>query len=93
MPYYKWSFRGLGGLPLLSTLAGDLEYLISSGNTSGDVSQKAEMIESVCSAIAEELRSQSLSDLQNAEMEQQAYALNDTVADHNIRNLHILHGV
>ena len=33
MPYYKWSFRGLEGLPILGDLTGDLEYLISSGNS------------------------------------------------------------
>lgn len=93
MPYYKWSFRGLKDLSRLSRLAEDLEYLISSGNTAREVQRKGEMIEQICAAVADELRTQSLTDLQGAEMEQQAYALNDTVADHNIRNLHILHGV
>lgn len=93
MPYYKWCFRGLRGLPILSTLAEDLEHLISTGNTATEASRKAARIEQICAAVADELRAQGLTDLQNAEMEQQAYALNNTVTDHNIRNLHILHGV
>jgi len=50
-------------------------------------------MEHICVAVAGELRAQGLTDLQNAEMEQQTYALNDTITDHNIRALHILHGV
>lgn len=93
MPYYKWCFRGLRGLSQLSALAEDLEYLISSGNDPQEAQKKTEMIERICVAVADELRVQGLTDLQNAEMEQQAYALNDTITDHNIRNLHILHGI
>lgn len=93
MPYYKWSFRALKELPRLSNLAENLEYLISSGNTDREAKQKAETIERICAAVADELRLQQLTDLQNAELEQQAYALNDTIADGNIRNAHILYGV
>lgn len=93
MPYYKWSFRGLRELSRLSELAAPLETLISSGNTPAEAKQKLHLIEAVCAAVAGELRAQSLTDLQNAEMEQQAYAVNDTVTDHHIRNQHILYGV
>ena len=93
MPYYKWSFRGLQALSRLNTLAEDLEYLISSGNTPREAECKTARIEQICTAIAEELQTQGLTDLQNAELEQQAYAVNDTVTDHTIRNLHILYGV
>ena len=93
MPYYKWSFRGLKGLPRLDTLARDLELLISTGNDAPAFKEKLQRIETICAAIAGELRSQGLTDLENAEMEQQAYALNDTVTDHTLRNSHILQGV
>ncbi len=93
MPYYKWCFRGLQRLSRLGDLAKDLEELISSGNADQTAKQKAEKIEEICQKIADELRAQNLTTLQNNEMEQQAYALNDTITDSNIRNLHILHGV
>lgn len=91
MPYYKWSFRGLKDLPLLSQQAKPLEYLITTGNTPEQAKEKAVLIEQICAAIAEAV--QPLTGLQSAEPEQQAYALNDTITDHQIRNLHILHGV
>lgn len=93
MPYYKWSFRGLRNLSRLKELAVDLEYLISNGNTAEEAKKKMDMIECICAAIAAELRAQGLIELQSTEMEQQAYALNDTITDPNIRNLHILQGV
>lgn len=93
MPYYKWSFRGLKNLSCLQELARDLEYLISSGNTAGEAEKKTALIEKICAAVAGELQAKHLTTLQTPELEQQAYALNDTISDHNIRNLHILQGV
>ena len=93
MPYYKWSFRGLKSLFRLGTLAKDLEYLISSGNTAPEAREKAERIETVSAAIAAELGDQELTSLQAAELERQAYAVNDTITDHTIRNQNILLGV
>ena len=93
MPYYKWSFRGLRQFARFAAWAQDLEYLLSSGNTAEEAEKKAGTVERICMAVAEELRAQGLTDLRNAEMEQQAYAVNDTIADHNMRNLHVLYGV
>ena len=89
MPYYKWIFRGLRDLPRLSTLAEPLEGLISSDNCQPE--KKIAIIEEVCAAVAAE--AQDMTGLSTLEMEPQAYALNDTVSDHNIRNLHILQGI
>ncbi len=93
MPYYKWSFRSLRGLSRLSELFDSLEYLISSGNHSFEAQQKSETIERICTAISDEMRKQSLAVRPDAEMELWAYAINDTISDHRIRTLHILHGV
>ncbi len=90
MPYYKWSFRTLRELPLLSNLGELLEYLISSGNGEDDAKKKKEIIESICVSIADELKTQDLTCLIDGEMERQAYTVNDTIKDNQIRNMHIL---
>lgn len=90
MPYYKWTFRALKDLPLLSSLAGDLESLISGGNQAHEGKAKSQKIEQICAKIAKTLNEQGLSLCPTAEMEQQAYAVNDTIIDDHIRNLHIL---
>ncbi len=91
MPYYKWCFRGLRELPVLSNLAKELEYLISADKK--DVNGKTEAVEKVCSLIVSELKAQGLTASDSAEMERQAYVINNTVSDNNIRNLNILYGV
>ena len=93
MPYYKWSFRGLEGLPILGDLTGDLEYLISSGNSTDEAEKKTAIIEDICVKIADVLKTQGLTEKVGAEMEQQAYAVNEKITDHSIRTLHILYGI
>ena len=90
MPYYKWSFRALKGLPKLGLLADRLEYLISSGNSPSEAAKKQAEIEDICAVIAQELRSQGLTALEGAEVERQAYIVNDAINDSCIRNLNIL---
>lgn len=93
MPYYKWTFRALADLPSMSELYSPLEYLISSGNGEADAEKKQEIIEKICSEIAEKLRADGLSAYAGNESEGHAYAVNDKIADSEIRNLHILAGV
>ncbi len=93
LPYYKWSFRALRELPMLSECADDLEYLISSANTPQEVAKKTEIIEEIAQKLCEELRREGLSDRRDAELEANAYAVNDRIADESIRNLHILYAV
>lgn len=93
MPYYKWSFRALEKLPLLSVLSQDMEYLISSGNTRAEADKKAEIIERICSDIISEVKNQGLSDFSGDTAEGHAYAVNGRITDSGIRNLHILFAV
>lgn len=93
MPYYKWSFRALRELPLLTELHKPLEYLLSSGNTAPEAEKKAEITERICCQIAQELRRQGLSQFPGSEAEGHAYGVNDRIGDAAVRNLHILYGV
>ena len=70
-----------------------LEFLISSDNREDTVEMKNEIIETVCKMIADELQWQQLTTCAAAEMERQAYVVNDRIADGEIRNLHILSAV
>ena len=93
MPYYKWTFRALKNLPYLSHLADDLEYLMSSANTSAEAKKKVAVIEKICTCIADSLRLQSLTEYGGNEAEGHAYSVNNKIKDGNIRNLHILYAV
>lgn len=91
-PYYKWTFRALAELTVLSELYGELEYLISSANGEA-AGRKAEIIEGVCARVISELRVQELSGAACEEIEAHAYAVNDKISDGGVRNLHILYAV
>ena len=93
MPYYKWSFRALGRLPLLSDLYTNLQYLISSDNSEASSKKKIEEIEYISSRIISELRIEMLTEFQGVELEGHAYSVNGKIANANIRNSHILFGV
>ena len=93
MPYYKWSFKALSELELLSHLGSDFEYLISSSNDDGDIENKMNVIENICEEITEELKRQFACDISGSEMEKIAYSINNNVVDGNIRNENILFAI
>ena len=93
LPYYKWSFRALRGLPLLSELAIPLEYLISSGNTREDFPKKTAAIEKITSAAIDLLRKQNLTQFPGDAAEGHAYSVNNQIIDPTLRTQHVLFAV
>ena len=90
-PYYKWSFRALRSLPLLSELSSPLERLLACGEEAADEAEG--IIEETAEAVCRVLRAQGLSTLAGSELEAQAYAVNDGIGDGQLRNLHVLAAV
>ena len=92
-PYYKWSFRALRELPLLSSFAQPLEWLLTTPNDGETAAQKAACIERLAAEVIVELRLQGLSGADGADLERHAYVVNDRIGDAAIRTLHILAAV
>ncbi len=93
MPYYKWSFRALKDLELLSELHDTLEYLISSENTEKESRLKIEVIENIASLVIKELENQSLTRASSNNLVNHAYSVNDRIKDAKIRNLNVMYAV
>lgn len=93
LPYYKWSFHALRDLDLLSDLYEPMEYLISSGNTSGEAETKQKIINGIFADVIAELRAQALTDFTDDTAEGHALSVNRRITDGNVRNLHILYGI
>ena len=89
-PYYKWAFRAMRGLPRLSLLAELMEYLLTTDNDGEMAAEKEKVIEGVAADVIAELRRQRLTKVDCDDLENHAYAVNDSIADGDIRNLHIL---
>ncbi|MBQ7106025.1 MAG: DUF4037 domain-containing protein [Clostridia bacterium] len=93
MPYYKWSFRALTEMENNFDSAQKLEFLMTSGNDSKMAKNKAEIIEKLCTDIVKELNKQGISNSSTTELEQQAYSVNNSISDNEIRNEHIFYAV
>ena len=93
MPYYKWQFRGLKGLDILSELSFALEMLILTGNGSLATDEKSERIEFVAGMIIEELMNQGITSAICGDLSKHALSVNDYVSDGDLRNMNILSGV
>ena len=93
LPYYKWSFRALRDLDILSDLYESMEYLISSGNASGEAEKKQRIINKIFADVIAELRNQGLTDSGGETAEGHALSINRRIADSEVRNLHILYGI
>lgn len=90
MPFYKWGFRAMRGLPKLSVLSDTLEYLLSTPNDSDTAQDKAFLIEETAGAVIGELRAQALTEATCGDLEKHAYSVNDGINDPETRNLHVL---
>lgn len=93
MPYYKWAFRGMRDLPVLSGLEKTFEMLLTTPNDEGNVLTKANAVEDAAGMIIAELKKQMLSEADCGDLEKHAYSVNDSVKDNNLRYMHILAGV
>lgn len=93
LPYYKWSFRAMRALPKLSLLAETMEYLISTDNEPTLAASKYDMIEDAAADVIDELNAQGLTKAICGDLEKHAYSVNDSIADGDVRNLHILAAV
>ncbi|MBR5345657.1 MAG: DUF4037 domain-containing protein [Clostridia bacterium] len=93
MPYYKWSFRALRALPILSLHAELMEYLLTTDNCPEMAEEKQDVIEGMAVDIIDELQKQKLTEAVCGDLEKHAYSVNDSIGDAEIRNLHILAAV
>ena len=93
LPYYKWQFRALRGLPLLGGEAETLELLLTTDNGREMARAKQELMENLASAIITALQDRELSEAVCGDLEKHAYSVNDRVADPELRNAHILTAV
>lgn len=89
-PYYKWRFRALKELTVLSELALPLEMLLTQRYDEKNANERIEAIDFISFEIAKELMKEKISDAICNDLEKHAYSVNDRIKDGDIRNLHIL---
>ena len=92
-PYYKWCFRALRALTDLALDAEIMEYLLTTDNSEDMREEKLDAIEGIAADVIDTLLKQELTSAICGDLEKHAYSVNDSIADPEIRNLHILAAV
>ena len=92
-PYYKWAYRGMRDLPILSELEMTLSGITELGNSKNEASEKAEIIDDIAKMINDELRAQGLSKATCNNFETHAYSIMDSIKNPEIRSLHVMEGI
>lgn len=107
MPYYKWMYRGLEGLPVLQNALPLLKELAEtecqkrawSGLRPRDWNpyvnlrdRKVELIEKICGMVAEELEKQGLAARAGDYLEVYTWEIMNKIKDPGLRNYHVMVG-
>lgn len=92
-PFYKWAFRGMRELPLLSELEIPLVSLIETDNGKRRAEQKLEIVEGINAEIVKTLKTKGFSSATGEGLESHAFSVTDGIKDSSLRNLHIMEGV
>jgi hypothetical protein len=92
-PFYKWAYRAMRALPLLSSLEAPLTALSTMGNTPEEARAKSESMEEICALFTQQFTALGLSDAEGEDIERHARALQNAIADTTLRNLHIMDGI
>jgi hypothetical protein len=93
MPYYKWAFRGMRDLEILSGLEEPFVFLLTTGNDKELALKKANTVEEIAGAMIAELTHQGLTEAVCGDLEKHAYSVNDSIKDTKIRYLNIFAAV
>lgn len=89
-PFYKWAYKSLRELPVLSEIEQPLIFLTENGNDKATASAKAEIIDDIAALIIKELQKQDLTDATCNNLETHTYSVNYKISDGEIRNLSVI---
>ena len=92
-PYYKWCFRALRMLPVLSIEAELIEYLLTSDNEGENAEEKYRIIEGIAADIIDVLIQNRMTRATCGDLEKHAYSVNDSIDSSSLRNMSILAGI
>lgn len=93
MPFYKWIYRGMSELTVLSDLGSVLCYLTESANGKNETNVKNELISDVVFSVSSELLRQGLIADASQSLEVSSYEVNSKINSPSLRNESIFAGM
>jgi len=91
-PYFKWSFKAMRSLEILSDMTAPLEFLLTADNDGDGRRIKLDIIEDISLAVANEIKRQELADCKDGYLEPYGFAILKKIKNAELRNMHILVG-
>ncbi len=92
-PFYKWAYKGMRNLEILSDLEFSLTGITELANDGVQAKDKAEIIEDISKLIISEYKKQGLTKATCNNLETHAYSIQDGIKNANVRNMHIMEGI
>ena len=89
-PYYKWIFRGMDSLSVLSDMKEPLSFLLLSDNSDGGIVLKSQIVEDICANIISILKDQGLTDSGSMYLEEHAYEVRERIENQKLQSMHIM---
>jgi hypothetical protein len=93
MPFYKWIYRGMSELTVLSDLTDVLAFLTETGNSEKEANAKKGIISDLVRAVTGELSNQGLTKKRYQSFEESAYEVNSKIKSPELRNKSIFSGM
>jgi len=90
MPFYKWAFRGMDGLPRLGNVKTMLERLTALPDNGDEAEAKVRLIEEICIKIRDELIGQGIISGSDAFLNSHARQVMEKITDPQIRRLPVM---
>lgn len=92
-PFYKWAYRGMRSLKILSELETSLVSLTELDNEDFKADAKLSSMEEICALIVDKLRQQNLISSSGYDLQHLSLELQNKISDTSLRNMHILDGI
>lgn len=92
-PFYKWVYRGMRDLPLLSELEFAFTGLTELGNSLKESREKREIIQDIATMITDEFKAQKITDATCNNLDTHAFSITDKIKNPELRNMNIFEGV
>lgn len=92
-PFYKWAYRGMRDLKILSDLETSLSFLTECGNSKNEAKLKNEIIADISDKLVAEFKAQKISEVDDENLDRHALNINGKIKDANLRNSSIFVGL
>ena len=92
-PFYKWVYKAMRNLPILSNLEQPIVALTELSNGEIEFAAKKESIEEISALICSQLKALGFCSFDEPNLEKHAFCIQNKIKNSTLRNMHIMDGI